>query len=121
MAKIMVVDDEDAIRLLYSEELSEEGHEVSSYPDGESALEAFKKEKPDLVVLDITMPGMSGLEVVGKMKEMAPDTPVIISTAYTHHKQSFYTWIADAYIVKSPDLSELKKTVKELLDKKKNT
>lgn len=115
--KVMVVDDEEAIRLLYSEELEDEGYEVAAYPNGESALKAFKKEKPDLVVLDITMPGMSGLEVIGKMKEMSPNTPIIMSTAYSHYKQDFYTWIADAYIVKSPDLTALKDKIKEILQK----
>ncbi len=113
--KIMVVDDEEAIRVLYEEEFKDEGYEVVSCSNGEEALEAFDKEKPDLVILDIAMPGVSGLEVLSKIKEKSPQTPVIMSTAYSHYKDDFYTYVADGYIVKSPDLTELKNKVKELL------
>ncbi|WP_022669618.1 response regulator [Hippea alviniae] len=113
--KIMVVDDEDAIRLLYQEEFEDEGYEVIACADGEEALEKFDKENPDIVVLDIAMPGMSGLDVLSKIKEKSPKTPVIMSTAYSHYKDDFYTYVADAYIVKSPDLTELKEKVKELI------
>ncbi len=113
--KIMVVDDEEAIRMLYEEEFEDEGYEVISCSNGDEALELFEKEKPDLVILDIAMPGISGLEVLSKMKEESPSTPVIMSTAYSHYKDDFYTYVADAYIVKSPDLTELKDKVKELL------
>ena len=115
--KIMIVDDEDAIRLLYKEEFEDEGYEVAVCENGQAALDSFEKEKPDLVVLDIAMPGMSGLEVLGKIKEISPSTPAIMSTAYSHYKEDFYTWAADAYIVKSPDLTQLKEKVKELLSK----
>ncbi len=113
--KIMVVDDEDAIRLLYQEEFEDEGYEVIPCANGEEALEKFDKEKPDIVILDIAMPGMSGLDVLSKIKEKSPKTPVIMSTAYSHYKDDFYTYVADAYIVKSPDLTELKEKVKELV------
>ncbi len=115
--KIMIVDDEDAIRLLYKEEFEEDGYDIVAYENGQDALDAFKKENPDIVILDIAMPGMSGLDVLGKIKEMSPSTPVIMSTAYSHYKEDFYTWAADAYIVKSPDLAQLKDKVKELLEK----
>ena len=113
--KIMVVDDEEAIRILYEEEFNDEGYTVVSCSDGNEALERFDKENPDLVILDIAMPGVSGLEVLSKIKEKSPKTPVIMSTAYSHYKDDFYTYVADAYIVKSPDLTELKDKVKELL------
>ncbi|AEA34425.1 response regulator [Hippea maritima] len=113
--KIMVVDDEDAIRLLYEEEFEDEGYEVVSCASGDEAIEKFEQEKPDLVILDIAMPGMSGLDVLAKIKEKSPKTPVIMSTAYSHYKNDFYTYVADAYIVKSPDLTELKEKVTQLL------
>jgi len=114
--KIMVVDDEEAIRVLYEEEFEEEGYEVISCINGDEALEMFDKEKPDLVILDIAMPGISGLEILSKIKEKSPKTPVIMSTAYSHYKDDFYTYVADAYIVKSPDLTELKNKVRELIE-----
>ncbi len=113
--KIMVVDDEEAIRMLYEEEFDDEGYDVVSCSNGSEALERFEEEKPDIVILDIAMPGISGLEVLSKIKEKSPKTPVIMSTAYSHYKDDFYTYVADAYIVKSPDLTELKDKIKELL------
>ncbi len=113
--KIMVVDDEEAIRMLYEEEFDDEGYNVVSCSNGNEALERFEEEKPDIVILDIAMPGISGLEVLSKIKEKSPKTPVIMSTAYSHYKDDFYTYVADAYIVKSPDLTELKDKIKELL------
>ncbi len=114
--KILIVDDEDAIRLLYTEEFEEDGYDVVAYGSGQEALDNFEKENPDIVILDIAMPGISGLDVLSKIKEVSPNTPVIMSTAYSHYKEDFYTWAADAYIVKSPDLTQLKEKIKELLN-----
>lgn len=113
--KIMVVDDEESIRFLYEEELKDEGYEVVSYPEAQPAIDDFDNQKPDLVLLDIAMPKMSGLDALRVLKDKSPDTPIIMSTAYSHYKQDFSTWIADAYIVKSPDLTELKAKIRELL------
>lgn len=116
--KIMVVDDEESIRFLYEEELKDEGYYVVSYPDALSAIDDFDKQKPDLVLLDISMPKMSGLDALRILKDKSSNTPIIMSTAYSHYKQDFSAWIADAYIVKSPDMTELKEKIKELLSRK---
>ncbi len=113
--RILVVDDEEPVKFLLSEELREEGYEVDSASSGEEAIEKVKQGKYDLVSLDIEMPGMSGLEAATKVREISPKTKVILATAYSHYKQELLSWAADAYIVKSSDLSEYKKVVKELL------
>lgn len=113
--KIMVVDDEESIRFLYEEELKDEGYVVVSYPEAQEAIDNFDSQKPDLIILDIAMPKLSGLDALRIFKDKSPTTPIIMSTAYSHYKQDFSTWIADAYIVKSPDITELKEKVKELL------
>ncbi len=118
MARILVVDDEENIRLLYQEELEDEGYEVIVAEDGKKALELFSQMKPDLVTLDIQMPGMNGIEVLERIREMSKEVPIILCTAYGEYKQDFSTWASDAYIVKSSDLSELKEKIKELLEKK---
>ena len=115
MKKILLVDDEDSIHLLYREEFEDEGYEVVSAYNGDQAIDKFQAEKPDLVILDINMPGMNGIEVLRRLKEMSPDLPVILSSAYTEYKQDFGSWASDEYIVKSANLDELKNAVKKHL------
>jgi two-component system, response regulator, stage 0 sporulation protein F len=114
MKKILVADDEMAIRLLYSEELKEEGYEVYTATNGREALDIIDKVALDLVILDIKMPEMDGIEALRQIKKKKPDLPVLFSTAYDF-KQDFATWAADDYLVKSSDLEDLIKTVKKHL------
>ncbi len=115
MKRILLVDDEEGIQLLYREEFEEEGFEVVSAYNGDEALEKFSAESPDLVILDINMPGMSGIEVLRRMKELNPDLPVILSSAYQEYKQDFSTWASEEYIVKSANMDELKEAVRKHL------
>ncbi len=117
--RILVVDDEESIHLLYREEFEEEGYEVVSAMSGEEALQLFKEDPPDLVVLDINMPGMDGIEVLRQMKQMQPDIPVILSSAYPEYKQELASWASDDYIVKSFNMDELKESVKKHIARKK--
>ena len=116
-SKVLVVEDDTNQRLLYEEELREEGYEVVSAGDGREALKVAREANPDLVILDINMPAMDGLDALSQLLEINPALPVIINTAYPGYQDSFTAWSADAYIVKSSDLTELKSTVKRLLDK----
>ncbi len=115
MKKILVADDEMSIRLLYSEELKEEGYEVYLASNGKEALEVVEKVPVDLIILDIKMPEMSGIEVLRKIKEKNPDLPVLLSSAYSEYKQDFGTWASEEYIVKSSDMEDLKAAVKKHL------
>jgi two-component system, response regulator, stage 0 sporulation protein F len=115
MKKILVVDDEENIRQLYREEFEEMGFEVATVPDGARALEKMDAAKFDLVTLDMRMPDMDGIETLRKMKEKDRALPIIICTAYEEYKQDFASWISDAYIVKSADMTLLRETVKKLL------
>ncbi len=115
MKKILLVDDEEGIRFLYREEFLDEGYEVITASNGEEALVKFRSEVPDLVVLDIQMPGMNGIEVLRQMKMDRPDLPVVLSSAYQEFKQDLGTWASDEYVVKSSDMKELKETVRRLL------
>ena len=115
MKKILVADDEMAIRLLYSEELKEEGYEVYTATNGREALDIIEKVPLDLVILDIKMPEMDGIEALRQIKEKKPDLPVVLSTAYGDYKQDFATWASDDYLVKSSDLEDLKNAVKRHL------
>ncbi|MCK4425272.1 MAG: response regulator [Deltaproteobacteria bacterium] len=115
--KILVVDDEESIHLLYKEELEEEGYEVHSAMSGEEALKAFDVLEPDLVILDLNMPGMDGIEVLRQMKQKKPRIPVILSSAYPEYKQDLASWASDDYIVKSFNLDDLKSSVRRNLTK----
>lgn len=112
--KILVVDDDKNLRLLYEQELSDEGYEVILAASGREALEYLKTHRPDLVILDISMPGMDGIETLGKMLAKDRTLPVILNTAYSTYKDNFMTWSADAYVVKSGDLTELKVKIREV-------
>ena len=118
MATILVVEDDKNQRLLYEQELKSEGHEVVTASDGKDALEKIQEQLPNLIIMDINMPKMDGIETMGKILGKNKEIPVIINTAYSNYKDNFMSWAADAYIVKSSDLSELKNTVKEVLAKK---
>jgi CheY-like chemotaxis protein len=115
MKRILVVDDEENIRMLYQEELQEEGYDVTVASNGIEALEILDKTPFDLVTLDIRMPGMDGINTVRAIKEKYQAMIVILVTAYGEYKQDFGTWAADAYLVKSADLSELKTAIKRLI------
>ena len=115
MKKILLVDDEDGIQMLYREELQDAGYEVVSAYTGEEGLEKVKSESPDLVILDIQMPGMNGIETLRQMKMDNPDLPIILSSAYSEYKQDLGAWASDAYVVKSSNINDLKEAVKKHL------
>ena len=118
MTTVLIVEDDKNQRLLYEQELKLEGYEVVTAADGKDALGKIQEQLPDLIIMDINMPKMDGIETMGKILGKNREIPVIINTAYSNYKDNFMSWAADAYIVKSSDLSELKNTVKEVLVKK---
>ena len=117
MKKILLVDDEENIRIVHGAEFEDAGYQVVSAANGEDGLAKFQEEKPDIVILDIRMPGMSGVEVLRKMKMLDSTIPVILSSAYPQFKHDIGTWACDAYIVKSGDSTDLKNAVRELLER----
>jgi CheY-like chemotaxis protein len=117
MKKILVVDDEENIRFLYKEELEDEGFAVELAKSGEEALEKFPHFRPDLVTLDIKMPGIGGIETLKQIREIDRGLPIILCSAYGEYKQDLTTWASDAYVVKSADLTELIRTIRQFLEK----
>lgn len=116
MKKILVIDDEVHLRKLYHAELSSEGYQVVMADNGFEGIKICEDEDPDLVIVDIRMPGMDGLETISRILNLERKRPVIIHTAYPNYKDNFMSWNADAYIIKSSDLTELKKKVNSYLD-----
>jgi len=118
MEKILFVDDELSILRLYKEELSEFGYEVILAHNGKEALMKYRTEHPELVVMDMRMPGMDGIEALTKILGRDRQASIVINSAFPQHRENFMTWGAEAYLIKSSDLGELKHTVREVLDKR---
>ena len=118
MTTILLVEDDKNQRLLYEQELRQEGYEILAAIDGKDALEKAQEQLPDIVIMDINMPKMDGIEAMGRILSKNKEIPVIINTAYSNYKDSFMSWAADAYVVKSSDLSVLKNKIKEVLANK---
>jgi CheY-like chemotaxis protein len=116
MKKILIVDDEEVIRMLYSEELEEEGYEVVTTGTGQGLIELMAKEKPDLVVLDIKMAEHDGLDLLQDIRKDFYNIPVILCSAYSSFKGDLKSIAADYYVVKSADLTELKQKIKMALE-----
>ena len=82
MEKILLIDDEEDIVRVLSMSLKSDGYDVVSALSGKEGLEVFKKESPDIILTDIKMPGMDGIEVLKKVKKIDPETEVIIITGH---------------------------------------
>lgn len=115
MPRILVVDDEENFRKLYSMELSSEGYDVSLADSGQAALQSVSEEMPDIVILDVKMTGKDGLETLSELKKQNKGLPIILNTAYSSYKNNFQSWLAEDYVIKSVDLRELKMKIRSLL------
>jgi DNA-binding response OmpR family regulator len=115
MARVLIVDDEVNIRKLYKSELEDEGYEVVTAASGAEALHILRDSAPDLVILDIKLEQENGLDFLRHLMEIRPSISVILNSGYSTYKDDFSSWLADAYLVKSSDTSELKDKVRELI------
>jgi two-component system, response regulator, stage 0 sporulation protein F len=117
--RILIAEDEDSLRLFYEEELKAEGYEVLTARNGREAIQQLEETRPDLILLDIVMPVMDGMEALGRILRKDRKIPVILNTSYSAYREDFMSWAADAYVTKSSDLTELKAKIRELLEKVK--
>ena len=116
MARILLVDDEEYIRLFYSEELSEEGHEVATVASGHNLPRRIDSVQPDVIILDIKLLDYDGLELLQDIRSSYHDLPVILCTAYDTYKEDPKAIAADYYVIKSFDLSELKLAIHRAIE-----
>jgi CheY-like chemotaxis protein len=99
--RVLVVEDDASMAELVQEELADEGYVVQVVYSGADALTAIANDAPDVVVLDINMPGKDGIETLNDIAGERGDLPVILHTAYSAYKDNYMTWSAVEYVVKS--------------------
>jgi two-component system response regulator AtoC len=116
--QILIVDDDDHIRFLLSTFLNERGYETEDADNGESALRWLNDHEPDLVLLDIRMPGLSGIEVLERAHQRYPNLPVIVISGYADEAMARDALRMGAYdfFLKPFDLSTLEMRLSTKLD-----
>lgn len=117
MAKILVIDDNKIVKDALSKILSGMGHEVEVVTDGINGLLIFKNYKPDLVILDRNIPGLTGSQVLKKIREADSGTPVVILTGYDDEedRDKYLSMGATAFLSKGEGLSQVQSEVERLL------
>lgn len=115
MVNIMILESDDAIKCIYEQVLSRDKYDVTFVKDGIEAVDILRDNKPDIVVLDIRIPAMDGIDLLGKALDMETGPPVIINRAYSMHKENYLSWMADANEINSTNLSDLVPKIEELL------
>jgi len=109
--QLLIVEDDRSMARLLFEEFQDEGYAVRVAYGGDDALRQIQSARPDVVVLDINMPGKDGIETLNQIAALDRALPVILHTAYSAYRENFMTWSAIDYVVKSSDLSALKQAV----------
>ena len=121
-SNILVIDDEPDILILLSDLLADEGYGITTASDGKEALELFKPESFDLVITDVRMPVMDGMEVMSRVKDMDEDIEVIILTGYADLENAVQSLRVDGafdYLSKPlEDIDKLVNTVRQALEKR---
>ena len=114
-SKLLIVDDQYGIRLLLQEIFKKEGYEVFQAANGFQAIDIVVKDCPDLVILDMKIPGMDGVEILKRIKEINKDIKVILMTAYGELDiiEEAKKLGALQYFPKPFDIDEIKKVVRE--------
>jgi two-component system nitrogen regulation response regulator GlnG len=120
MSHILVVDDEEAVCWALERALVREGHHVAVAPSAEVALAQVQKQTPDVIVLDVRLPGMDGLSALGRLRELSDDAPIIVVTAYGNLSTAVRAVEGGAfeYLAKPFDLDQALDTVARALQRR---
>ena len=115
--KILVVEDEEILNSIYSSELREEGFDTVPALNGRTALGILEKDKVDLMILDIKLPDMNGLQVLEELRKKNTSMPVIICSAYDPLNTGFFgkEYAGTEYMVKPVKLNLLKEKIRSLI------
>lgn len=117
MSLILHVEDEGSVRLLYKEVFEELGYQVIQAASAEEGLRMLRRSRPDLIILDLKMPGLGGRGFLERFSRLRMKIPVVISTAYPYFEGDPASKVADAFVVKSGDMGNLVETVRRLTEK----
>ena len=119
MANLLIVDDEPGMRQLLSHVFGREGHAVRAAEDGAKALELLRQEPADLIISDVKMPDMNGIELLRRLREFSPDAAVVMMTAFAtvETAREAFKLGADDFIQKPFDVDELKVIVSKALER----
>ncbi|MBC7197389.1 MAG: response regulator [Deferribacterales bacterium] len=118
--KVLIIDDDFSIREFYKTFFVENGFDVITAEDGIVGLEYFKEQKPDIILLDISMPEKNGLDVLREIREIDENIPVFLLTAYEEHKRNFASLYADEYFVKTKKPSLILERVEKAIEKRRS-
>ncbi|HYG75032.1 MAG TPA: response regulator [Planctomycetota bacterium] len=118
MPRLLLAEDQDDQRHLYADILKDAGFEVIEARNGAEVLALFQKRKPDILVLDIQMPGIDGIEALSKVVAKDRLVPVVLHSAYPAYKGNFLTWAADGFVVKSGEADDLLATVRRVCEER---
>jgi CheY-like chemotaxis protein len=122
-ARILLVDDEPSLLLVVGDQLRLEGYEVTTAQNGEEALQALRTATPDLIILDISMPGMTGLALLKKLSgpDGKPRYPILVFTARANMESFFKTTEVEGFLSKGNDPAQLLAEVRRILLKTRKT
>ena len=120
MVRIMIIEDDEEMRSLLKDFFEEEGFETDSVSNGVDALRMFSKDHFDLVITDIRMPGLTGLDILPRIRRLKPETPVIVMTAYGSDdvRRRAFERGATTYLEKPIQLSKLRSVIREMVSRK---
>jgi DNA-binding response OmpR family regulator len=115
MPMVLLVEDEEDLRILYEYTLRKEGYEVVAVVDGWEAVATVRQFRPDLVVMDIQMPRLDGIQALRRILAIDGTIPVLLNTAYPEYRADFRTWGAEGFVDKGRGLGEFRSRVRAVL------
>lgn len=115
MNKILILDDDEVIRLLYKEELSEEGYDVICSGDASRCIEMIREHRPNVVVMDEKVGRHDGVDVLRKIRGQFPALPLVLCMDYPYHGLNKNSGIVDFRVTKSSDMKDLKDKISAAL------
>lgn len=110
--EVLLVDDDSSHRTMYRRRLERAGYRVRLADSADSAADQVRARRPQVVVLDMAMPGRDGLSALQELLDIAPAMPVIINTAYPAFTDNFIAWAADDCVMKSSDIAPLLEAIR---------
>jgi DNA-binding NtrC family response regulator len=118
MSLVLIVDDDDQLRTSFAKLLTEEGYNIQTAPTGEAGVEAVKHQVPDLLIMDVRLPGMNGLEAFGEIRKIDSTLPVVIMTAFGTTDTAIEATKLGAfdYILKPFDIPAVLKLIEQALE-----